>query len=179
MSGYSRSVALVLLLLSPGAVGRAGAADDPWSEFRFLLGEWVGEGKAGQGSGRFTLATELQGKILVRRHRAELPTAAGRPAATHEDLMVVYREPGGKQLKASYFDSEGNVIQYAVSASPDKQSLTFVSDPKPAAPRFRLTYTKEKEGTVAVKFEITPPGKPDGFRTYLEGSVRRIDTPKR
>jgi hypothetical protein len=177
MSRCSRGLAVVLLFLSPGAVGHAAAADDPWSEFRFLLGEWVGEGKPGQGSGRFTLAEELQGKVLVRRNHAELPAAAGRPAANHDDLMVIYREPDGKH-KASYFDSEGHVIQYTVAPSTDRQSLVFLSDPQPAAPGFRLTYTKEKEGTVAVKFEIAPPGKPEGFKTYLEGKVRRVGAPK-
>jgi hypothetical protein len=143
------------------------------------MGEWVGEGKPGQGSGGFTLAVELQGKVLVRRNRAELPAAPGRPAGNHEDLMVIYREPGSKQVKAAYFDSEGHVILYGVSALPDKQNLVFLSDPQPSSPRYRLTYSQSKGDIVTIKFEIAPPGKPEEFKTYLEGSARRKEASKR
>src|SRR5205823_11916691 len=53
----------------------------PWAAYRFLLGEWIGEGKGGpgQGKGAFSFTTELQGKVLVRRNRADYPAAGGRP----------------------------------------------------------------------------------------------------
>jgi hypothetical protein len=54
----------------------------------------------------------------------------------------------------------------------------FVSDPSPSAPRFRLSYAKEQGDEVLIKFEMAPPGKPDGFRTYLEGKARRVETRK-
>lgn len=43
----------------------------------------------------------------------------------------------------------------------------------PGRPRFRLTYTKREGGTLAIKFEMAPPGTPDAFRTYLEGPAAR------
>jgi hypothetical protein len=43
----------------------------------------------------------------------------------------------------------------------------------PQAPRFRLTYVREEDDLVAIKFEIAPPGKPDQFTTYLEGKARK------
>jgi hypothetical protein len=58
-------------------------------------------------------------------------------------------------------------------SSADGQSLTFVNEPKSAAPRFRLSYTKSGEDALRIKFEIAPPGKPENFRTYVEGSARR------
>jgi hypothetical protein len=149
------------------------ADDDPWADFRFLIGAWVSEGKPEDGSGSFTLEPDLGGKVLVRRNIADLPATKDRPAGKHEDLMVVYREQGGKEFQASYFDNEGHVIQYSVSPLPDKKGLQFLSNADPSGPRFRLTYTAGEEDKAAVKFEIAPPGKPDEFRTYLEGTVRR------
>jgi hypothetical protein len=163
----------VVVLLSAWGVAPVRAEEDAWSDFRFLIGTWVSEGRPENGSGSFTLEPDLGGKILVRRSVAELPAAKGRPAGKHEDLMIVYREPGGKSFRASYFDNEGHVIQYAVSTLPDKKGLVFISNPDPAGPRFRLTYTRGEEDKVAVKFEIAPPGKADQFKTYLEGTVRR------
>jgi hypothetical protein len=161
------------LLLSASAIAPVLAEDDPWADFRFLIGTWVSDGRPEEGSGSFTLEPDLGGKILIRRNLAELPAAKGRPAGKHEDLMIVYREPGAKTFRASYFDNEGHIIQYAVSALPDKKGLVFLSDSDRTGPRFRLSYTKGKGNKVAIKFEIAPPGKESQFKTYLEGSVRR------
>jgi hypothetical protein len=60
-----------------------------------------------------------------------------------------------------------------VTTLPDKKGLVFLSNPDPAGPRFRLTYTRAAKDKVTVKFEIAPPGKADAFKTYLEGTVRR------
>jgi hypothetical protein len=165
--------AVVVSLLGIGAHSDEPPRVDPWASFRFLVGDWVGEGegKPGQGKGEFSLVEELQGKVLVRRNRAELPAGSGRPAGVHEDLLIVYPEAGDKTQKAIYFDSEGHVINYAVNAA-EEGALIFVSDAKASGPRYRLSYRKQEAGKVTVKFEIAPPGKPDAFRTYLEGTVR-------
>jgi hypothetical protein len=148
---------------------------DAWAAYRFLLGEWVGEGEGqpGQGKGQFSFAPDLQGKVLVRKNRADYAASGGRPAFTHEDLMIVYQEGNDKTQKAIYFDSEGHVVQYAVRASEDGQTLTFLSDAKPSLPRYRLTYAKREAGKVTVKFEMASPDKPEAFKTYLEGTVRK------
>lgn len=172
---------LAFLLLFP-IVGSAPAdtKDDSWAAFRFLLGEWVGEGdgKPGQGSGGFSFAPDLGGKVLVRKNRNDIPAANGRPAVTHGDLLIIYRGSDGKRNKAIYFDNEDHVIQYTVTASGDGNALTFVSDAVPSQPRFRLTYTKGKGETVSIKFEIAPPGKAEEFKTYLEGTARRKEKTK-
>jgi len=169
-----------MLFVLGGVLPRANAGEDAWEAHRFLEGEWTGEGsgKPGEGKGRFSFAFELQGKVLVRRNHSEYPASAGRPAITHDDLMVVYRGDGGKQIKAIYFDSEDHVIHYTATVSEDKRTITYVSDKVTAAPRYRLSYTKGKDQKVSIKFEIAPPGKPDAFKTYLEGSADRKDRPK-
>lgn len=166
---------LSLFVLMLAGTGAARADEDLLAGYRFLVGEWVGEGKGStQGSGRFSFAPDLQGKILVRRNSAELPAAQGRPALKHEDLLILY--PGaGEGDRAIYFDNEGHVIQYKVAFSGDHKTLTFLSDPAPNMPRFRLTYVRENDGALGIKFEFAAPDKPDQFRTYLEGSARRAE----
>jgi len=159
-----------LVILGALLVAAAAAADD-WGPAQFLIGDWVGEGGGGpgQGGGAFSLAPDLQGKVLVRKNYAEYPAADGRPATRHEDLMVIYRDQPTGQLRAIYFDSEEHVIQYAVTAA-DK-GVVFTSDGPPTAPRYRLTYTPSGANAVKIKFEVSAPGK--DFTAYIEASARR------
>jgi hypothetical protein len=156
-----------VLVLAAASGARAESKDDPWAAFRFLMGEWVAGD--GNGSASFTLEPELGGKILVRRHRARLPAGA----AVHEDLMVIYPGKAGQGAQATYWDNEGHVIRYTVAPPTDARTLTFVSDSVPGEPRFRLSYVPGEKETVSVKFEIAPPGKPEAFKTYVEGKARR------
>jgi hypothetical protein len=166
------TLCLAVFLLSSPAQRKSDVGS--WDSWRFLLGEWTGEGggQPGQGTGTFSFNFDLQGKVLVRRNHADYHVTKDRPASSHEDLMVIYQEEGPR-TRGIYFDSEGHVIHYTAEFSEDKNTITFVSAPAPSDPRFRLTYTKGKNGTLAIKFEIAPPGKPDSFSTYLEGVARR------
>lgn len=178
MTCIARTTCAVVILLSAWTTASVRAEEDPWADFRFLIGSWVSEARPEEGSGSFTLEPDLGGKILVRRNIANKPAAKGRPAAKHEDLMIVYREPDGKSYHASYFDNEGHSIHYLVSTLPGKKGLLFVSHPVLSGPRFRLTYTKGEQDKVSVKFEIAPPDTGEQFKTYREGTVRRKSTSK-
>jgi hypothetical protein len=149
------------------------ASSDAWEPFQFLLGTWVGEGNGqpGKSSGEFTLAPDLGGKILVRKNHADTPASGSRPAATHDDLMIIYPGDKGKPPRAIYFDNEGHVIHYTVTSSPGE--LVFLSEAAAGSPRFRLRYKKTGNDTVSIKFEFAPPGKPDAFRTYIEAGARK------
>jgi hypothetical protein len=168
------------LLATPLSARQAQAAKEApnWDAFRFLLGEWVGEGAGapGEATGGFSFNFDLDGKILVRRNRADYPATKDKPAYSHTDLMVIYLEP--EAMRAIYFDNEGHVIHYAVSLSQDKTTVTFLSDPSPSAPRFRFTYNKAKNDSMTFQFDMAPPGKPDAFLKYLEGTLRRKGTTK-
>src|ERR1700730_15668872 len=102
-----------------------------WDAFRFLIGEWVGEGTGapGEATGGFSFSFDLDGQILVRRNRSDYPATKEKPAYSHTDLMVIYK--GSEGARAIYFDNEGHVIHYAVSLSKDQATLTFLSDPAP------------------------------------------------
>ena len=142
-----------------------------WGPVQFLVGSWVGEGSGqpGQGTGAFSFSPELQGKILVRKSFAEYPAANGKPASRHDDLLVVYRDQATHELRATYFDSEEHVIQYAVR--PAEGSVVFLSDLAPSGPRYRMTYTSTGNNTLKFKFEIAAPGTE--FAPYIEAAAHR------
>ena len=113
----------------------------------------------------------------MRRDHLEFPATPQRPAFTHEDLLIVYRDADATPKRAIYFDSEGHVIHYTATFSEQGKVLTFLSDASPQAPRQRLTYVQSGEGTLKVKFEIAPPGKPEAFVTHVEGIAHREQSP--
>ena len=168
---------LGLWLLPAFAGAQQTPSPDVWGPFRFLIGTWTaeGHGEPGKGEGEFSFRLELQGKILVRRNHLAFPATPQRPAFTHEDLLIVYRDADTGPQRAIYFDSEGFVIHYTATLSKDGKVLTFLSDPSPPAARQRLTYVQNEDGTLKVKFEIAPPDKPEAFATHVEGIARRED----
>src|SRR5438105_13782238 len=70
------------------------APQDPWKAWAPLLGEWVADPRPDGSTGGFTLERAVEGRVLLRRNRADYPPAKDRPAAHHEDLMVVFQEGG-------------------------------------------------------------------------------------
>ncbi|MFL5296180.1 MAG: hypothetical protein ACJ798_07335 [Phenylobacterium sp.] len=159
------AVAMAVLALAGGAQ----AAPASWSGIDWLAGRWIAAGGgAEQGTGGFSFLPDAGGTVLVRRNVADYPAQNGRPASHHEDLMVIFHE--GPALRATYWDSEGQTIHYAVSA-PEPGAVLFVSD-DPAGPRFRLTYRRTPKGLDG-SFEIAPPPGRDQFRNYLTWKAER------
>jgi hypothetical protein len=152
----------------------AAQAPDPWSDFRFLVGKWegVGKGAPGTGGGTFTFELALDGSVLVRRSHSEYPATKDRPAAVHDDLMLIYREGAGTH--AIYFDNEKHVIHYAVTITPAPRLITFTSPAVPNSPRYRFTYRVVDNDTVNARFEMAPPDKTDAFGLYIEGDAKRV-----
>ena len=164
-----RLVVFVLFLLCPCL-----HAEEDWGALRYLIGNWIGEGGGGpgQGIGSFSFQPDVQGKVLVRRSRAEYPATKDRQAFVHDDLMIVYRESDANadgSLHAIFFDNEQHVIRYNVTMFGDK--IIFTSEPVRSAPRYRFTYTRVSADALRIKFEIAPPGK--DFATYIEAAARR------
>ncbi len=156
-------------------LAQGSGTDTDWSAWKFLLGEWIGEGggEPGQGSGSFSFSPDLQKTIIVRKNHAEYPATSVKPAYSHDDLMVIYCEQG-TPAQAIYFDNEGHVIHYVTEFSSDSTSVTFLSDVKPSQPRFRLTYAGGKDGVLNIRFDIAPPGKPLEFSSYIRATAHRM-----
>jgi len=146
-----------------------------WQDWSFLLGEWTaaGSGQPGQATGKFTFRPDLQRRVLVRTNYAEYPANKEKPAFRHDDLMIVYRESSSGPTKAIYFDSEGHVIHYLVKLNESAKGVTFLSEPTPGAPSYRLSYIGNAPDAVTIRFEVAPADKPDQFRTYIEASAKR------
>ncbi|MGE5235535.1 MAG: hypothetical protein ACM3O7_04185 [Acidobacteriota bacterium] len=93
------------------------------------------------------------------------------PASSNEDLMVVDQEPA--RTRAVCFDNKGLVVDDTVSWSGEGAAVTFRSDPLPTTPSYRLTSRRIAADRVAMSFEVTPPGQPDAFTTYIQATARR------
>lgn len=170
MKNFCLPFLLFVLLSQPLWAQKAAAG---WEKWQPLVGEWVGEGNGqpGQGSGTFSFDLQLDGNILVRKSHTEFPASGNRPAAVHDDLLVVYRNQEGLPAKAIYFDNEKHVIQYEVTYPDNKIVLT--SEPNPAAPRFRLVYELLGSDLVNIRFEMAMPNAPGEFKLYLEGKSKK------
>lgn len=166
--------ALLIIVASVAFAQTSSKADDRWAPLAFLIGEWAGEGGGGpgQGSGGFSFLPDQDGKILIRKNRADYPATKDHPAFSHTDLMIVYEESGEAKLRAIYFDMEDHVIHYAIEPSADGNSVQFVSE------NFRLTYRKAGPDRLALKFEIAPPGKPGAYATYIDATAHRNPKPE-
>ena len=164
---------LSLIVLPLLLAGQQSKSEVDWQPLLWLIGDWTGAGggQPGQGSGDFSFHQDLQGQVLIRKSFSEYPATAGKPAYRHDDLMIIYS--AGKDFRAEYFDNEGHVIRYAIGASSDGSTVTFVSDEAASGPRFRLTYHKNGENTLAGTFEIALPDKPNEFTKYLEWTAQK------
>jgi len=172
MQTVGMSLMVALLFAGPQAPAKNA---DAWAAYRFLVGTWTGEsqGQPGSTTGTATFAFELDGRILVRTNRTNVPASAQGPGYVHEDRLIVYREAPGQPMRAIYWDNEDHTIEYDVSASADGKVVTLVSKASPSTTRFRLVYTQLDASRVDVKFEVAPPGSPEAFKVYLQGVTRK------
>ncbi len=145
-----------------------------WDGWNFVLGTWEGEGggEPGQGTGGFTFAPELDGRILVRRSFTEFPPHEGRPAFRHDDLIIVDRDPAGA-AHATYWDNEGHRIDYDVTVSGSPRTITFLTRERPGAERIRFIYWDRGPGRLEYTFDLAAPDAP-AFTTHVRGTARRV-----
>jgi hypothetical protein len=169
-------LAFASLLLCPVQ----GSETSPLAALKFLEGKWVGEGSSevGKGGGYATFEADLQGKVLVRRNHAEYPTGEGRPAYLHDDLMIIYPDASTKGIRAFYTDNEGHVIHYAVSASADGSTITFLGDVEGDAPRYRLSYTRTAADKMTILLEAGKGQDPATFHKIVEGKLVKLGAAK-
>ena len=166
----SRLAAIASLAVALTTPAARAADPAPLDALAPLAGTWSaqGGGAPGQGAGVVSFERDVGGHAIVRHNAVTYPAAEGRPASTHEDLLVIYAD--GADTRALYVDGEGHVIRYAAAGSPPGR-LVLVSDGGPG-PRFRLTHDWSEPGALKITFEIAPPGSTE-FKTYAEGRATR------
>ena len=166
----------VLAALSAAQCAPAGAAGDLWVPLQFLVGNWSGAGSGQPGDivgGTTSFSFELGKKILVRKNRAEFsPKPGEKTGVVHEDLLIIYEQPGESRLRAVYFDNEGHAINYRVLSSGKPNKAVFESAGSGKTPRFRLTYELNQDGGMTTEFSMAPPG--GDFKPYTSGKVKRV-----
>jgi hypothetical protein len=171
-TGLQITVACFAFLSGFGAVASEQDENDVWKPFRFIIGDWEGggSGKPGEGVGQFSVAFDLDRKVLIRRNHAEYPAKSGRAkGAAHDDLMIIYPHAGKGGFRAEYFDSEGHVIHYALSFPAGK--IVFESDAEAAGPRFKLVYEMKSTDDLGIEFDMAAPN--GDYHPYLTGTVHR------
>ena len=142
-----------------------------WSAWDWIAGSWAGEGggQPGQGSGTFSFSFDLDSNILVRKSHSEYPASAGKQEVIHDDLMIIYIDPGEVPFKAVYFDNEGHTIFYSVTFR--ENTIILTSEKTVNAPIFRLIYERIDNETVNTRFEMSQDGVK--FMPYVEGESKR------
>ena len=148
------------------------SAQEPFSNLQFLIGKWEAEGKPGEATGHTEFSLDIQGHALVRHNHAEYPPASGRPAYVHDDLLVTYDEVKPVAKKGIYLDAAGYYARYTVTSSAPGQA-TFVSDPIPGFPRYRVSYSMLPDGRLSTTIEVSPVGKSNAYAPYLQWTSKR------
>ena len=159
---------LTLVLALVFSAAASAAEGPPLAPLDFLLGNWEANAP-GSGVGTTTFERKLGNKVVVRTNHADYAATKERPATSHDDLMVIYAAPDGA-IRATYYDSEGHVIDYTVETADG--SAVFTSETQPGMGRFRLTYKLTYAGIVSGEFEIAPPAEPQGFKSYLTWTMK-------
>lgn len=163
------SLVLVGVLLGGEVPAQTAPQGDPWAGLRFLIGTWeaktTGGGAQAQGTGTYSFRLELRDHVLARHSAYASCKGPEDFNCEHGDLLYIYPEGPAGALRAIYFDNEGHVIHYSVTA-PKAGSLVLLSDATQPGPQFRLSY-ELTGGVMAGKFQIRMPGQAD-FVSYLE-----------
>jgi len=146
-----------------------------WNQLQFLIGSWSSpvSGQPGEGvSGLTTFSYDLDKKVIVRNSRAEFAPGPGESKGlVHEDLLVIYQQPGELQLRAIYFDNEGHIINYTLSFPAIQPGVVFESEASQTSPHARLVYKAADDDSLVTEFFVAAPG--GELLSHVKGTVRR------
>jgi len=142
-----------------------------FDELQWLLGRWADDWRRGEPGeatdGGESWDLQLDGQILVRTSWCTYPSAGGRPAFRHDDLLIVFHDLGA-QIRAIFWDTDGHVIRYVTAVlDPDRRGFAFESDPSVPGPGQRLHYRATDDNHLRADFNLRLPGAP-AFTPYLE-----------
>jgi hypothetical protein len=166
--------ALSAPILPAQSAVKADPQSDPWAGLRFLLGAWgartTGGSAQAQSSADYAFELDLRDHILARRTGSANCQGPQDFDCQHSDLLYIYPQSSPHSWRAVYFDNEGHVINYVVTA-PRPGMAVFLSAAGAGQPQFRLVY-ELVNGEMTGKFQAKMPGQPD-FVSYLEWSGKR------
>jgi len=139
----------------------------------FLLGSWTSTtgtvADTGEtAAGRSTMSAEAGGVAILRRDHTDL-SRNGKATESFDQIMLIY--PEGATLHADYTDGT-HIIHYGSATIVPDRSVAFTSTPAAAAPTYRLTYEVTALDTLAIRFEVEPPGA-SAFVPIATGTLHR------
>jgi len=168
---------ILALVLAAASVSQAQAAElkPELAGVGFLVGDWrSGVGRVADtgatDTGGSQITVEADGSALLRRDHTETFDAHGRSTGGFHQIMLIY--PEGGTLHADYSDGEGHVIHYVKAEVVAGKSVVFTAAPQAGAPSFRLRYSLQTPGELAVDFGMIPPGG-GALRPIATGVLRR------
>jgi len=140
----------------------------------FLVGTWEsGDGRVaetgGTSRGSSKITAEAGGSALLRRDHTDLFGADGKATGSFDQIMLIYRE--GRAIHADYTDG-AHVIHYTSAVVVPGRSVAFTTSTIATAPTFRLSYEKTADQTLALRFEIAPPGQTE-FHAIATGTLHK------
>jgi hypothetical protein len=166
------TIIIMSFLLSGAALAQS--VSPQLAGLSFLIGNWqAGRGNVAEtgetSKGHSTFTLEAGGNVILRKDRTELFSASGTPAGSFDQVMMIY--PEGDAIRADYSDGT-HVIHYIRADVVAGRSVTFVSASRADAPTFRLRYELPDPTTLAVTFEMAPPGSTT-FHPIATGTLTR------
>ena len=164
------SVVILSMVFAITASAQIAPPKPDWSPWNWIIGTWdaQGAGKPGTGAGSFSLLYSLDHAVLLRKSLSSYKAAKTAARTHHEDFMVLYEE--SNHWRADYWDTERHVIHYGITMG--EGVATFLSDPHPKSPTYRLVYKRMDKGALSVEFAVAPPGSQE-FKTYVSGICQR------
>ncbi len=149
----------------------------PLNQLDFLIGEWIspGSGQPGEGiAGSSSFTYSLDGNIIIRNSRAEFAPEPGEAKGlVHDDLLIIYQQPGETQLRAIYFDNENHIIHYTLSFPVKQPGVIFDSEAGEGSARARLVYETLPDGKLMTEFLVALPG--GQLVSHVKGVLKRVE----
>ncbi|MBD5657129.1 MAG: hypothetical protein IAI50_18415 [Candidatus Eremiobacteraeota bacterium] len=173
MLRHLTSIGLVLALTS-SAMAQTTTLKPELSPIGFLVGSWDnGSGKVAEtgdtAKGTSSIEPAAGGSVLLRRDHTELFGADGKSRGSFDQIMMIY--PEGGTLHADYADGD-HVIHYDSATVVPGRSVTFTTATMPGAPTFSLKYEASTPDTLAIQFQMAPPGQTT-FRPIATGKLHK------
>lgn len=167
---------VIIAFLTFGTVARAQTVQlkPELAGLLFLAGRW-GSGSGivaetgGSSRGTSIITSDANGGVLLRRDHTDLFDASGKATGAFDQVMMIYAEGGA--IHADYADGD-HVIHYTSATVVPGSSVIFATAISAGAPAYRLSYTKTDADTLAIRFEIEPPGQ-SAFRPIATGTLKR------
>ncbi len=173
-----RKFGLLLLIFPSFLFGQTSKKDSIWLPLKPFIGQWVGEGGGGPGTGKYERSYQfiLNKNFIEIRNRSEFqPTDKNPKGEVHEDLGYFSYDKGLKKFKLRQYHIESFVNEYVLdSISPDKKTMVFVTyeiENIPKGFQAKESYRLLSENEIEETFSIAEPGK--SFEVYSKVKLIR------